>query len=538
MSLRSKIMIILAVLAAILVGLNYAVQAFIVWPNFAALERDEAQKDMNRVLEALRNEIQYLDLLCHDWASWDDTYRFVISPNRAYTDANLVDESLIDNRLNALYIINHKSEVVWGRTIDLKTKKEIHLPSLPTSDWSSSHFLLRHDSLAKGITGVVNTAKGPMMVASRPILTSQNRGPSRGSLIMGRFLGAEVVAGLSKRTRVAFEIAALASANLPESERFALTRNREAQRLVFRPVNDELLEVYAAFPTLDGAPPLLIKADIPRRITAKGRRAARIATLAVVAVAAVAVIIVVVLIQSLVLKPIKTLTDHVVAIGRSDDLSARLALKRSDEIGALAREFDNMVIQLFQARQKLVEMSYLDWLTGVPNRRYFDEVLLREWKRAAREARPISLVMIDVDRFKEFNDTYGHQAGDECLIKVAKAFGGALHRPVDFVARYGGEEFVALLPNTDLEGALSVSREVQTAIKELAIPHESSEVDPYVTVSLGVTSVIPTEQIQPTALVTMADNALYQAKRRGRNQIVWAGQYEGRPMPENGEREE
>lgn len=174
---------------------------------------------------------------------------------------------------------------------------------------------------------------------------------------------------------------------------------------------------------------------------------------------------------------------------------------------------------------KLAEMVFLDGLTGIKNRRAFDHELEREWKRAVRTQQPLSLIMLDVDRFKPFNDTYGHQAGDDCICAVAKAVRDSVKRPEDMVARYGGEELVALLPETDLPGAEKVAVRLCAAVRELGIYHCCNDGRGVVTVSAGVStavSVIEGCETMPEALLRAADAALYKAKHMGRDQVATA----------------
>jgi diguanylate cyclase (GGDEF)-like protein len=173
-----------------------------------------------------------------------------------------------------------------------------------------------------------------------------------------------------------------------------------------------------------------------------------------------------------------------------------------------------------RSNRALHELAMQDSLTGLPNRRHFDLALTQEFKRAARDGVELSLIMIDLDHFKGFNDIYGHLAGDECLRKVSEAIAGVPQRPADLVARYGGEELVVLLPNTGAEGAETVARLLRNAVCDLRIPHK---VNPggVVTVSCGVASFVPKlDPHVPVMLIERADKALYQAKMAGRNRVV------------------
>jgi diguanylate cyclase (GGDEF)-like protein len=180
-------------------------------------------------------------------------------------------------------------------------------------------------------------------------------------------------------------------------------------------------------------------------------------------------------------------------------------------------------MKLKQQRDLLGRLSFLDGMTGISNRRRFDQVLDMEWRRHIRSRSPLSLIMMDIDFFKAFNDTTGHLQGDDCLRKVAQAVAGLFQRPGDLGARYGGEEFVGVLPETDTTGALRVAGHVQEALAALALPHPCSGVSPYVTLSMGVAGCIPESAMAAESLIQNADRALYQAKAAGRNRIVLDG---------------
>jgi len=175
---------------------------------------------------------------------------------------------------------------------------------------------------------------------------------------------------------------------------------------------------------------------------------------------------------------------------------------------------------LAQANVALSHMARVDGLTRIPNRRTFDETLAKEWSRAAREESPLALILCDIDCFKEFNDHYGHSAGDDCLKKVATIIEGCAQRAADLTARYGGEEFAILLPQTAPEGAMRVAENVRSQVEHLALQHAASPVKPVVTMSPGVASVIPSLHVDPKTLIETADKALYRAKESGRNMAM------------------
>lgn len=189
----------------------------------------------------------------------------------------------------------------------------------------------------------------------------------------------------------------------------------------------------------------------------------------------------------------------------------------------MQRRLVDVTQQLDGANAELLRLSTTDALTGIANRRSLDSFLEREWRRCLRMKKPLALVMMDIDYFKLFNDKYGHQAGDDCLKKVADQIARAAPRATDLAARYGGEEFTLVLGETDQDGAMWIAERVRQMVAELKVPHYATS-SKFVTISCGVVSVMPEENVSLEMLVKSADAALYQAKRAGRDRVV-AGQY-------------
>src|SRR5574343_158404 len=191
----------------------------------------------------------------------------------------------------------------------------------------------------------------------------------------------------------------------------------------------------------------------------------------------------------------------------------RIVLMRASLL-AVTRKLD-------AANQELIRIASSDGLTGVANRRYFDETISVEWRRARRHSNSIALLMCDIDLFKSYNDIYGHQAGDECLRKIAAALSRHTERPSDTVARYGGEEFAVILPETSIGGALMVAEKIRHGISELNIPHSASP-SGVVTISIGIASAAPGFDNPPDDLIHAADKALERAKHEGRDRVCRA----------------
>ncbi|BAU66773.1 two-component response regulator [Stanieria sp. NIES-3757] len=214
---------------------------------------------------------------------------------------------------------------------------------------------------------------------------------------------------------------------------------------------------------------------------------------------------------------------------KSDSLQAWfqiVAVKLNDGFAMTFRDITErkqMEIALQDANCELKRQANIDSLTQVANRRRFDEYILQEWARCARERQFLSLILCDVDYFKAYNDEYGHQAGDDCLYQVAQGMNNIVRRPADLVFRYGGEEFAIILPFTSGEGAIGVAEAIRQEIKQLKIPHNLSQVNQYVTLSLGISSIIPHHNSAPEMLIASADRALYEAKAQGRDRVIYNG---------------
>lgn len=203
------------------------------------------------------------------------------------------------------------------------------------------------------------------------------------------------------------------------------------------------------------------------------------------------------------------------AIRLRKEIKARI--EREKEVLKLSEE-------LKKANQKLENIALMDGLTGISNRRLFDKTIKKELKRAKRKNSDLSLIMIDIDNFKEYNDTYGHQQGDQCLKEAASVLDKKTKRAADFAARYGGEEFAVILPGTAKDGALKIAEDIRKGIMNLKIEHKNSSTSDYITVSLGVSSIKVEKEIDQgliRSFIEQADQALYQAKENGKNQVVY-----------------
>ncbi|HUR27959.1 MAG TPA: CHASE4 domain-containing protein [Planctomycetota bacterium] len=370
MLLRAKMVLILSTVVVAYAILDHVAQRVLVAPSFSALEREEAAKDIARTVGAIQSEIQHLDMRCRDWAAWDDTYAFIdvppgAEPDPAYVESNL-RRAALDERTDLLVLCTTGGKVVWC---------DIHEPNggaplalrkdFPRESLSPSHPLLAENTRnaqklgpeAGGISGLVMTERGPMLVASRAIVTSAGTGPARGTLIMGRFLGQAMIQELEQQTSVSFDVWPLENGAIPEREAALLDVITATVDPVVRERNADVVDVYTTFADIQFAPALLLRANVDREISARGATSIRYALTSTMAAGLLLLLVLLGVLQRTVLQPIARLTAHAVEMGKREDASVALDLQRSDEIGILSKEFDDMLAKLAKSRAAVVEVA-------------------------------------------------------------------------------------------------------------------------------------------------------------------------------------
>ena len=226
------------------------------------------------------------------------------------------------------------------------------------------------------------------------------------------------------------------------------------------------------------------------------------------------------LFQKLLFRPLSHMLYDIERI-RDGEVTHDLNHEGFSEISILSSAFNKMKNEVNDRTQELERLTSQDPLTGIANRRYFDESLRREYYDAYRNKKPISLLIIDIDYFKRFNDSNGHLAGDACLQAVTSVISKTVSRPADVVARYGGEEFAVILPSTPASGMKKIAELIQQAMASAAIPHDDSPISDIITLSIGGCTSIPSDKDRMTSLINEADKSLYEAKDAGRNQTIY-----------------
>ena len=356
MSLQSKVIGLIITVFLIYGTFSYTVQSRLIMPSFTAIERENALEDMDRVFFEIQCETRHLLTSATDWAAWDESYQFVQDHNNAFREMNLNDTGMSSLAVNLLYFFDAARNQVWGRTLDLAAKEAIPIALFPAT-LPEGHPLAALSTVDSEATGLLLTELGPLLIVAKPIVTSQNQGPIRGTVVMGRFLNAATIAAISRQTGVKLTVSLAQNPGLPpESAAVLAELGAFGKSLIREEVNQN--QVYRLFPDLFGQPALLIRVDVPRKISARGQMSVDYALLSMLGAGLFTLSLLVIGLRGLVLTPLRRMTQHMIAVGQQGDLTNGLVLARRDEFGLLAHEFDRMTQRLVKTRAALIDQSY------------------------------------------------------------------------------------------------------------------------------------------------------------------------------------
>ncbi len=511
MTLTKKVLILLCSLFLLFGIVQYLVQELVVFPSFVELEESQAQTDINRVIAAIENNMNQLDLLTHDWAAWNESYQFIKDKNQVFINDNLHFPSFVSAELNLIFFVDIKKQLIWGEAYNLQTGKQLidkHfiknfmdeiIPSINISNAPAK-------PEGKNLSTFFIYQNQPIFISVRPILTSENEGPINGYLIMGRLFDDPMKKQLVEQTKLKINFQPLVQKKSPSNYHIETLNSRQ-------------LKITTTMIGLEKEHGLKIEILLSRDITQNGRISLNFAIISLFVAGLIFISILGYLLNASIIGPLKKLTLHITEVFSQKNYSLRLNSRKKDEIGMLAQNFDDMLGKIEEDNLKLIDIASTDNLTQLFNRHKLKNVLENEWQQSARDRLPLSILMMDVDYFKLYNDHYGHQSGDFCLQKIAKILKNCVSRPADLVARYGGEEFIIVLHNTDAKGALYLASKIKEKLLNEAILHEQSDVSQWVTMSIGAATMIPSHNICYEELIEQADKALYQSKENGRDKI-------------------
>lgn len=516
MSIRNRLLVFFIVQHLFFLGMAIVMFQFILRPHNLETEQSQAKDKIAQITNVFDSEISHLNLISTDWAVWDDTYAFVQDRNQDYIDSNFPEDLLDDMKLNRIEIFDRSGKSVYSRdNADLDIS-----PLMQDSMRLKKEFLfLDPDAQNEKKSGVVPFGNKAALVSISPILQGDRKGPSVGVIIMIRIIDEDIIENIKKSTN--------ALVSLLEAEASPLYKDNEDNAFFTEIIDDKNLLAYGYLKGLDGQVTMLIRAALKREFAIHSE--AMIITLFIFA----SILGVISLIASLYLmrrgvsQPLSTLVEHISKIRNNEDYTKCDLDKRADEIGMMAKEFNLLLEKLNRTNEALLKVARIDALTGLPNRLDMEEKFQRIKDLSVREGMEFTILLLDIDYFKNYNDTYGHVKGDEVLMRIAQEIERSSMRPGDYFARYGGEEFIALLENTDKKGSITVAQRILKNIENLNIEHRSSLLEKKaISISIGCFSVVAQAGDTKESLINKADEALYKAKEEGRDSYSVYGENE------------
>lgn len=541
MSISAKTTALILLMGILLSLSAFFIQRNVIYPAFHDIEVDYARNNIDRVIRRLEAQRETIDFTVYDWSAWNDTYSFIQTGDPEYIESNLYPDTFLNFGFDVALFLNLDGEPVWGKVFDFPPEggfvnlTETYLDGAVAA---IAGFRKQIDTEAhiddQNASGIVELDGIPVLFVMRPIVKSDGSGPHQGYVVFGQFLDDELISTLSEQIVQDFSIEPVSETGVPAS----------TDTYTLEVINRSTLSASKIY-SIEGTPSLRAIAILPREITELGKEITFYGVALLVLLCAVLAAALLALFRWMVVKPIMGLKADISSISNAMDYSLRASIKNNDEIGALSREFNSMLgmiesnntellrlnAELTSKHQKVLEiqgelqsanaelkrLSEHDSLTGLSNRLALEKKLEQAWEILSRTGDPLTVMLADIDHFKRYNDRYGHQAGDEALKQVAAILENAAQRKSDMAARYGGEEFLLVLPGTDVDAAMEIAALIREQIIAAGIEHDCNPVEPYLTISIGVSTVVPHSNLTMEDLVSAADKALYKVKESGRN---------------------
>lgn len=504
-----KILLFIATLTyCVLIGSGAAYYRYtVVQPALRHADAALMQGDIQSIAASFRSELSHLSRLNQDWAVWDDAYRFIQQPNQAFIDSNMPESTFENTRLACIAIFNPEKKLLYAIAYDTGTEKLIPAKHMINAK-SLQQIKFSHSD---NTYGFVSTDTGPALYTLSKVYDSNRSKPSNGYMLMLRHLDFELLAEIKQISHINIDILPKKDwqapyANLLEHTATMTNLSSDPVRYVFNDIGEPVAAIKFHY--------------IPHPSVTMMDTNTLLASLLFLSLP----VFIALITYRLFLYPINIISRTIKkmqTLGTPMPIDGNFFIKELQ----LYQFAHNALIQQFQQQQRqLRHASLSDGLTGIANRRAFDMELEHIWRTSARGQSGLSLLMCDIDYFKRFNDSMGHQAGDEALQAVALAIRGCCRRATEFCARYGGEEFVIILQHTGTDDSLRFLHMLQNAINELNIAHPSSAVASHITLSIGVAQIEKCgewmAQLNPADLLKVADEALYKSKEDGRNRYT------------------
>jgi len=518
MGLRRSIAIALLGILTVLAALTLAVLRWDAQRNAVQLEQTEAAGDLHRLITSLDAHAQQVKGILMSWSNWSALYDHMVKPSREFRAEELTPQTLAVAGADWLALFD-----LQGELLDIV---EVPQPdgSLPATRETrrqaasyAAYFKAKPQSVG---CGAIQAREVLAFACHSPVLNSDGQGPPIGMMVLGSWINAATVKLVSDQTGLEFKLTAARQTGPQDGPIVPVQAASFHPEAVVLEVFDEHLELRYPVLSLFARPIGELQMHWPRRNTAAIQKGLITTQWVVVAMIVACGLLIVALLDAIVVRRLNRLRWELGQIVDSQDWTGSVNSEGRDEISALAGYVDKLVGVVRNQVTELKNLSNTDVLTGLPNRRAFNARLSHLLAQQGRQNTSTSLVLMDVDFFKRYNDAYGHPAGDAALVILAECFKNTLRRELDMPARLGGEEFGALLELTDAEQAVASAEKLRLAVLALDMEHRTGLPPGRVTISCGVAEMRPGDTA--TTLYQRADKALYLAKAAGRNRVALA----------------
>lgn len=356
-SIQRQIMTLLSGLGLLFVLMIWAVQTFVIQPSFEQIETTEARQNLHRCKDAIGSDLENLSLRARDWGAWDDTYRFVGGDDPQFESTNLMEETFSNTGTDFIAFLSLKYQPIWMRTYDTSKKIFIRIPDLEAAVLNKDNRLVRFQSIESDVSGLLQTSLGPMLIASRPITTTNREGSIRGAVVMGRFLNSDRIKSIAERVHMDMSIHSAESDQHLDLPMLAIEEQVSAEdetAALVEIIDRERLRTSAVVPDIRGEPAVVLELRTPRTISLQGRKSATVATVFSLGGGLLLLVALTVVLQSKVVKPLKQMGFQVARLATEDLMHAKIEIEDPDEIGTLARSF-NMLLRVVQTERRQLE---------------------------------------------------------------------------------------------------------------------------------------------------------------------------------------
>ncbi|MCF6457303.1 diguanylate cyclase [Pseudoalteromonas sp. MMG024] len=521
-SLRIKLLLIFVIMLLAFSSVHLVIREYWTIPQLVALEVEKDKKDIYKLNSALLRVYNELELLVYDNAVWDELYNVILTRDLDYLETNFfIPKSFVSLKINGMSFFDQNQTLIDELAIDQNNNplssspfKSIP-PSLKKNLLISKQEMINNGQQTLFKQGLITLDDRLILFVSGSVLPSSGVGDLAGTMLVWSYFDGKIAHQLSEITQTTVTAA--------QADTFSATtpvidfNQLDAQTHI----RTKLSNIHVKFNDIFNKPALILSYPTPKRMFDDSPF--EMSMVMALLMSLVVLLIIYFILTIMIIEPLNKLKATVREVMERGNFQLKTNLERTDEIGRLALLidvlFNKVHVQqhaLKHNNRQLKRLSDTDPLTGIANRRAMMQVL----EKLTPSAMPISVIMLDVDYFKKFNDSYGHQQGDLALKHVAKTLKHHTRRQSDVIARYGGEEFVVVLLNTCQSDARNMAYAIREAIEGLAIEHKTSLISQFLTASIGVSCCDEFDSFSIETLLHQADSALYKAKEQGRNCVV------------------